>query len=106
MREIARNVDYSNRQIIYSRLNEMRTGESCSDDLLGMLLQSNCQEIDKHGNKDFGMTIEEVIEECRLFYNAGQETSCVLLVWTLMLLSGHQDSRVAGTCKKRGFANL
>ncbi|KAL3509075.1 hypothetical protein ACH5RR_028476 [Cinchona calisaya] len=47
------------REIINSRINAMRAGESCDDDLLGRLLKSNSQEIAKHGDRDFGMTTEE-----------------------------------------------
>ncbi|XP_027172746.1 cytochrome P450 CYP72A219-like [Coffea eugenioides] len=91
MGQIFKDVTDSIREIINSRLNEIRAGEFGDDEFLGLLLQSNSQEIDRHGNKDFGMTIEEVIEECRLFYVAGQETTSVLLVWTLILLSVHQE---------------
>ncbi|CAH9126890.1 unnamed protein product [Cuscuta epithymum] len=76
--------------IIEKRLKAMAAGETKNDDLLGILLQSNLQEIKKHGDKKAGMSIEEVIEECKVFYFAGQETVAVLLLWTMILLSKFQ----------------
>ncbi|CAN6446445.1 unnamed protein product [Victoria cruziana] len=70
--------------IIEKREKEMKLGVAKNDDLLGLLLEAN-KNHDEHGGK--GMTRDEVIEECRVFYFAGQETTSVLLTWTMVLLS-------------------
>ncbi|KAK1406407.1 hypothetical protein QVD17_41704 [Tagetes erecta] len=87
MEEIDRELKALIRSMIDTRMTEMEVGETRHDDLLGILLQSNCDEIQRKGNKRFGMTIDEIIEECKLFYFAGNETVGNLLVWTMVLLS-------------------
>ncbi|KAG5545984.1 hypothetical protein RHGRI_018223 [Rhododendron griersonianum] len=66
-------------------------GEEGDNDLLGILLKSSLEATDQEqGRKNIKLTVEDIIEECRLFYLAGQETTTALLVWTMVLLSNHQ----------------
>nr|GEZ43175.1 cytochrome P450 CYP72A219-like [Tanacetum cinerariifolium] len=91
MKEIGQKVKTSIRSIIDKRILAMKAGESSNDDLLGILLDSNQKEIKQQGSSNFGLSIDDVIEECKLFYFAGQETTGNLLVWTMVLLAQHTD---------------
>ena len=92
MTENDRDIKASLRDIINRREKAMEKGEAPKDDLLGILLESNHREIQEHGNsKADGMTNDEVMQECKLFYFAGQETTSVLLVWTMVLLSKYPE---------------
>ncbi|XP_050368408.1 cytochrome P450 72A397-like [Argentina anserina] len=79
--------------IIRKREKAIEAGEATKDDLLGALMESNLKDIRDHGknNKNGGMSMEDVVEECKLFYFAGQETTSVLLVWTMVLLCQNQN---------------
>ena len=69
----------------------MQAGESSGDDFLGILLESNMNEIKLQGSKTAGLTIEQIINECKVFYWAGQDTSSTLMLWSLVLLSKHPE---------------
>ncbi|KAJ0974988.1 hypothetical protein J5N97_016953 [Dioscorea zingiberensis] len=77
------------RSLIHKKEKSMEVGESGGEDLLSLLLQSNhnVHENAANGLKLEGLTIDEVIEECKLFYFAGHDTTSSLLTWTLILLS-------------------
>ncbi|KAI6687107.1 hypothetical protein NL676_023935 [Syzygium grande] len=84
MKKIDKEVQALLMNIIRRREKAMRAGVGARNDLLGLLLESNMKE-------NVGMSIHDVIEECKLVYFAGQETTSVLLVSTMVLLSVHSD---------------
>lgn len=75
-------------------MNSTRIGESTADDLLGLLLQSSNQNnLPENASviNDNELSIEEVIEEIKQFYLAGQETTSSWLTWTIIVLAMHPD---------------
>ncbi|KAM5586749.1 cytochrome P450 CYP749A22-like [Rosa sericea] len=56
-------------------------------DFLGLLLKAHHDDSDD-GNR---ITIDDIIDQCKALYFAGQETTNGLLVWTVFLLALHQD---------------
>ncbi|KAJ9183062.1 hypothetical protein P3X46_006976 [Hevea brasiliensis] len=81
IKEIDREIQASLKSMISKRENAMKASEATNDDLLGLLIESNLRETKERLN------IQDVIDECKLFYFAGQETTSVLLVWTMISLS-------------------
>nr|XP_051213261.1 cytochrome P450 CYP72A616-like [Lolium perenne] len=56
------------------------------NDLLGLMLQSN-----RASDSGQRMSTQDVIEELKLFYFAGMETTAALLTWTLVVLGMHPE---------------
>ena len=87
MNEINSEIEGTLRGMIEKRERAIENGEASSNDLLGVLLQSNMES----GKGSLRMSTEDVIEECKLFYFAGMETTSVLLTWTLVILGMHPE---------------
>ncbi|XP_072994579.1 cytochrome P450 CYP72A616-like [Typha latifolia] len=94
LKKIAREIRVLLRGIIGKREKAIKDGEANNDDLLGLLLESNKKYFEENRKSNPMMTTEEVIEECELFYFAGQETTSVLLTWTMIVLGMHPSWQV------------
>lgn len=93
MKAIDKEIEATLKPIIRKKEEVMKAGDGgTKNDLLGILLESSWKEIQLYGNnKSVGMSIKDVIGECKLFYIAGQETVSDLLAWTMMLLSRYPN---------------
>ncbi|XP_038981495.1 cytochrome P450 72A15-like isoform X2 [Phoenix dactylifera] len=90
MKEIHREIRALLSRMIEQRESAMRKAGAANDDLLGLLIESNFRySQEQGGSKNTGMTKDDVIEECKLFYFAGHETTTVLLTWTVVVLGMH-----------------
>ncbi|CAD6211314.1 unnamed protein product [Miscanthus lutarioriparius] len=78
-----------------ARVAAANCGGGYGDDLLGLLLEAWSPEPERQAGSDDDegttttLTTGEVIDECKTFFGAGQETTATLLVWTVFLLSTH-----------------
>ncbi|KAK6931019.1 Cytochrome P450 [Dillenia turbinata] len=62
--------------------------ENYGSDFLRLLLKANHDADEKKG-----IAIEDLVDECKTFYIAGQETTTSLLSWTVLLLAIHDHWR-------------
>jgi cytochrome P450 len=62
-------------------------GRKCEDakNLLGLMLSAS------KALSKFKMDIEEIIEECKVFYFGGKETTAHLLTWATLLLASNRE---------------
>ncbi|MCD7459564.1 hypothetical protein HAX54_041300 [Datura stramonium] len=80
------------RGIIEKREDAVRRGVCDNDDILGLLLKARNEEnIKSKARGGRGLSTDDVIEECKEFYLAGQDTTTALLSWTMVVLSMHPE---------------
>ncbi|KAL4614183.1 hypothetical protein ACB092_07G035600 [Castanea dentata] len=61
-------------------------GSSVGDDFLEILLKAH-----RDANPSRKISVQDMVDECKTFYIAGQETTTTLLAWTVFLLAIHTD---------------
>ncbi|XP_028763754.1 cytochrome P450 72A68-like [Neltuma alba] len=92
IKEIDRMVGDLVKGIIKKKEKALKEGEAMKNDVLSILLESNHKEIEKRGNKkNVGLSMKDIIDECKFFYFGGQATTSSLLAWAIMLLSKYTD---------------
>ena len=65
-------------------------------DLLGLMMSQSKEQGRDNVKSNDSLSIEEIIDECKTFYFAGQETTSLLLQWCIVLLGIHQDWQERG----------
>lgn len=63
---------------IIKKRQEIGEEHSFGSDFLGKLLEAY---------QDYGISIEDIVDECKTFYFAGHETTTLLIGWTIFLLA-------------------
>ena len=61
-------------------------GSSTGDDFLEILLKAH-----HDANPSRKISVQDMVDECKTFYIAGQETTTTLLAWPVFLLAIHTD---------------
>ncbi|XP_020591128.1 cytochrome P450 CYP749A22-like [Phalaenopsis equestris] len=72
-------------KLLLRREEKKKNGEAegYGDDLLGSLMRAHYE--------DERITLDDIIDECKTFYFAGQETTSIMLSWTALLLAINTD---------------
>ncbi|KAJ8626828.1 hypothetical protein MRB53_020135 [Persea americana] len=79
-------------EMIEKRKKAMEMGDAVEDDMLTVMVEAYLKESQESGDsKSMGLTFDEVLDECKLFFFAGHETTSVLLTFTMIVLSMHPD---------------
>ena len=89
-------------KVVKKREEKVVTGEADSfgRDFLGLLLNAY-HDLDEKNR----LSAEDLVDECKTFYFAGQETTNSLLAWTILLLAIHKDWQEKARTEVMVFGN-
>ncbi|MBA0855208.1 hypothetical protein Goshw_010656, partial [Gossypium schwendimanii] len=85
--ELAKGIQDCVMKIVKKREDKFKKGEADSfgNDFLGLLVNSY------HSKDSDSLSMEDLVDECKTFYFAGQGTINSLLAWIVLLLATHGD---------------
>ncbi|MBA0612375.1 hypothetical protein Godav_012979 [Gossypium davidsonii] len=85
--ELAKGIQDCVMKIVKKREDKFKKGEADSfgNDFLGLLVNSY------HSKDNNSLSMEDLVDECKTFYFAGQGTINSLLAWIVLLLATHGD---------------
>ncbi|CAL2235734.1 unnamed protein product [Prunus armeniaca] len=86
--ELEKGIRNSVMELIKKREKKAMAGEEdgFGSDFLGLLLEAH-----HDTNEKQRISVDDLVDECKTFYLAGQETTTSLLAWTVFLLALHRD---------------
>ncbi|PPR92350.1 hypothetical protein GOBAR_AA28311 [Gossypium barbadense] len=86
--ELAKEIQDCVMKIVKKREDKVVNGEADSfgNDFLGLLVNAY-----HDSDKNNKLSMEDLVDECKTFYFAGQDTVNALLAWTVLLLAIHGD---------------
>ena len=92
LRETERDMRAMFKDMIETKEKEIKRGRATdkNSDLLCSMLDSNTKQVKEQG-QDSGLSLDDLIDDCKAFYLAGQNVTSSLFLWTLVALSQHQD---------------
>ncbi|KAL0376701.1 UNVERIFIED_CONTAM: cytochrome [Sesamum calycinum] len=76
------------------RLAQRRAGENEGEPDLFDFLVDELEEVDIKDKNGRAAAIHEIIQQCKLFYVAGHETTANLISWTIIMLSYHKEWQI------------
>lgn len=69
--------------------------ENCPKDLLGLMIQASQKKRESNSSSSNSIiTVNDIAEECKSFFFAGEQTTSNLLTWTTVLLAMHPEWQV------------
>ncbi|XVF29134.1 hypothetical protein REPUB_Repub15cG0093400 [Reevesia pubescens] len=86
--KLAKGIQDSVIEIVKKREDKVASGEAetFGSDFLGLLVNA-FHDLDDENR----LSLQDLVDECKTFYFAGQETTNSLLAWTVLLLAVHSD---------------